>query len=164
MNNLQLTPHFKLSEFTNSSLAEIYLIDNTLDPENPIHQPIISNIQNLCVKVLEPLRMYVKRPITLSSGYRCPQLNRAVSGAAKSQHMAGEAADIHIPFVSSSSSGLYRTNMVVLELYFNWIISNCDFDQIIKETANGRIWWIHVSCKLDPAQNRHKVIPEMWKK
>lgn len=43
---------------------------------------------------LEELRRIVGRPLRIVSGYRCPQHNRAVGGAPRSQHVLGRAADI----------------------------------------------------------------------
>ena len=46
-------------------------------------------------KVLQPLRDVYQKPMTVNSGYRCPELNRIVGGVPSSQHRLGEAADIH---------------------------------------------------------------------
>jgi uncharacterized protein YcbK (DUF882 family) len=43
---------------------------------------------------LEELRSIVGRPIVIVSGYRCRVHNRAVGGAARSQHVLGRAADL----------------------------------------------------------------------
>lgn len=43
---------------------------------------------------LEQLRKLVGRPLRIVSGYRCPTHNRAVGGAANSQHMYGAAVDL----------------------------------------------------------------------
>ena len=43
---------------------------------------------------LEALRDRIGIPIRILSGYRCPEHNRAVGGAASSQHLLGKAADI----------------------------------------------------------------------
>jgi len=43
---------------------------------------------------LEQLRVLIGQPLIITSGYRCPTHNRAVGGAAKSQHVLGTAADI----------------------------------------------------------------------
>ena len=86
MTDIQLTPHFKLSEFTRSDTASKYGINNTLDPNNPVHAEIIANLKNLCEQVLEPLRQFFDVPIVIGSGYRCPALNKAVGGVAHSMH------------------------------------------------------------------------------
>ena len=51
-------------------------------------------VKELTERVLQPLRDIVRRPLRINSGYRCPELNRAVGGVATSQHVKGEAADI----------------------------------------------------------------------
>lgn len=43
---------------------------------------------------LEALRDRIGTPIHILSGYRCPEHNRAVGGAASSEHLLGKAADI----------------------------------------------------------------------
>lgn len=43
---------------------------------------------------LELLRHLVGRPLTIVSGYRSPETNREVGGAADSRHLHGDAADI----------------------------------------------------------------------
>lgn len=45
---------------------------------------------------LERLRLHIGRPINISSGYRCPDHNRAVGGVWNSQHVKGTAADIYV--------------------------------------------------------------------
>ena len=85
---MKLTKHFTLEEFTRSSTAKARGIDNTV-PEK-----LIPALRNLCVTVLEPLREQAKEPVEISSGYRCPELNRVVGGKNTSQHMKGEACDI----------------------------------------------------------------------
>ncbi|MCK6504840.1 D-Ala-D-Ala carboxypeptidase family metallohydrolase [Myxococcota bacterium] len=44
--------------------------------------------------VLDPVRARIGRPMGVGSGYRSPAVNKAIGGADKSQHMAGEAADV----------------------------------------------------------------------
>jgi len=158
MSDIQLSPHFKLSEFIKSPTATARGIDNT-----PSEQ-VISNLRNLCEQVLEPLRQHFNVPITIGSGYRCPALNSAVGGVKNSQHMTGEAADIHIPLYDfKDSNGNRRTNTELGRKWMLWIIDNTDMDQCIWETSNRRIYWIHVSCKSDRAKNRHHVISFLLK-
>ena len=108
--------------------------------------PILANIQNLCEVVLEPLRKQVNEPVIISSGYRCPQLNRAVGGSPTSQHMTGEACDIH------------HSDPQKLRDWFA-ILQRGEFDQLIWERSSPRSthYWIHVSCKRDRSQNRRQV-------
>lgn len=155
---MRLTEHFQLSEFEKSSTARARGINNKV-PES-----LIPNIKNLCQQVLEPLRQHIGKPVVIGSGYRCPPLNKAVGGVSNSQHKTGEAADIHIPVYDFvASDGTHHTNMEILNRWFNWIMDNCDFDQLIKETSNRKTYWIHVSCKRDRSKNRHQVITFLLK-
>ena len=130
-----LTPHFRLSEFSRSSTADSKGIDNSVPEE------LIPSLKNLCEQILEPLRKYINKPVVISSGYRCPKLNRLVGGVPNSQHLKGEAADIHIPSTKEGHD------------WFLWIMENTCFDQLIWE-KKGSSRWIHVSCNLDPSENR----------
>lgn len=125
---IQLTKHFTLSEFIRSEKAQANGIDNTPS------LGAVSNLQNLCQQVLEPLRLWVGRPIVINSGYRSPQLNQLVGGVKNSQHQTGEAADIRLP---DKATG---------QLYAEYILEYCRFDQLLFE-SNGRCQWLHVSCK-----------------
>ena len=151
---MQLTEHFTLEEFTTSSTAKARGIDNSVSS-----QRVVDNLRNLCEQVLEALRSYANQPITISSGYRCKALNKVVGGARNSQHMTGEAADIHIPLYDfKDSTGSRLTDIQLARDWMQWLTDNTDFDQLILETVNRRIFWIHVSCKRHRSLNRHQVI------
>jgi uncharacterized protein YcbK (DUF882 family) len=49
------------------------------------------------IVLLQRLRDKVGKPLTVTSGYRCQKHNKAVGGAANSQHVLGTAADIRVP-------------------------------------------------------------------
>ena len=87
-NTMKLTEHFSLEEMIQSSTATKLGIDNTPNKR------IISELTKLCKDVLEPIRQKYNKPIIVTSGYRCAELNKAVKGASNSQHVYGTAADI----------------------------------------------------------------------
>ena len=150
---MKLTEHFTLSEFERSATAEKYHINNRVPSQ------YIPTLQQLCKEVLEPLRSFVGGPIVITSGYRCNQLNIKVGGAYASQHTLGEAADIQLPLTSSAWDDNRRhTDLEEARRWFDWIQDHCDFDQLILETANGKDYWIHVSCRRNRRANRHQVI------
>lgn len=149
---MKLTQHFTLEEFTRSQTAARLGIDNTLNPAFFADSVVIANLKNLCTQVLEPLRRRIDKPIVISSGYRCPVLNRAVGGVANSQHLTGQAADITIPSVAEARE------------WMRWIMDNTSFDQLILERNSRGTHWLHVSCRTDITQNRHHVISAMLKK
>lgn len=146
MHDIQLSTHFKLSEFLRSETASARGIDNTPSIE------VVSNLQQLCIHVLEPLRAYFNTPIVVSSGYRSPALNKAVGGSTTSQHMTGEAADLRIP------------SEAVGKEWFKWIMDNCKFHQLIweKDTPSSAHHWIHVCFKQDGG-NKQQVIENLIK-
>ena len=154
MKDLHLTEHFTLREFEQSETAKKYGIDNTVPSK---YVPVL---QQLCKEVLEPLRTFVGGPIVISSGYRCNQLNVKVGGAYASQHTLGEAADIRLPLTPYTAWDDHKrhTDMETARKWFDWIQDHCDFDQLIMETANGKDFWIHVSCRRNRRANRHQVI------
>lgn len=81
---------FTLEEFTRSSTAKRLKIDNTPSYE------VIRNIEYGVQMVLDPLRRMLQTPITITSGYRCSALNKAVGGVSNSWHTKGNAADIRV--------------------------------------------------------------------
>lgn len=156
MNDINLSKHFKLSEFTKSSTASARNIDNTPSEE------VIANLRNLCVKLLEPMRQHFNVPIVISSGYRCPALNKSVGGVANSQHMKGEAADLHIPFIKTAN-GSFIQDMQTARKWIEYLLDQ-RFDQLILEHDKTGHYWIHVSLKRDDSRNRQTYIPNLLKK
>ena len=134
-----LTEHFSLEGFTRSSTA----LQSGICNEPPIE--VISNLQNLCQEVLEPLRLHYGKPIHISSGYRCKELNKRVGGVKNSQHLKGEAADLLVPSVK------------IAKEWFEWIQQNCwNYDQCILERNKHGKYWLHVSARRELHYNRHQ--------
>ena len=151
----RLSEHFALSEFTRSETAERHHIDNSLDPATEQGKAVTGNLRHICQTILEPLREHTGCPIIISSGYRCPELNRLVGGAANSQHLTGEAVDI-VPGQKSEDGGLKSRDEWLTEAFL-WLQDNTRFDQLILET-NGTSKWIHVSLRQNDVFNRQKVL------
>lgn len=105
-------------------------IDNTPTPEAR------ANLTALVDAVLDPLRERYGYPVHVSSGYRCPRLNKAVGGSETSQHEEGEAADIYV---------VKAREMAML---FAMIYYLLPYDQLIWERGNDEApAWIHVSYR-----------------
>lgn len=134
MNDLQLSESFTLSEFVRSNTAVRKGINNVPNAKH------IANMTALCVNVLQPIRWAIKAKISISSGYRCAALNKAIGGAATSQHTEGKAADISAD--GFTTEGLYQ------------VIKNSglEFDQLIQEFNE----WVHVSY--NPGANRRQCL------
>jgi len=127
----QLSKHFSLEEMTKSSTASRMGIDNTPNEEQ------IENLKAICENILEPLREYYEsRPITITSGFRCPALSKAIGSSENSQHCKAEAVDFEIAGFDNREVAAHIKN-------------NFDFDQLISEYYTGvpDSGWIHVSYK-----------------
>ena len=91
MNNILLSPHFCLDEFTKSSTAIKHGIQN-----NP-PQEAVENLRRLCANTLEPLREELGLPVVITSGFRSKALNDLLAHSSeRSQHMQGQAADFYV--------------------------------------------------------------------
>ncbi|MFO6418999.1 D-Ala-D-Ala carboxypeptidase family metallohydrolase [Hylemonella sp. W303a] len=88
--DLQLSQHFRLSEFTVSQAATRAGLRNS--PSNSQ----LGNLRRLA-EVLEQVRQLLGKPVFISSGYRSPVVNAIVGGSATSAHMQGLAADFTCP-------------------------------------------------------------------
>lgn len=122
--------YFTIEELCYSATAKRLGIDNSPNKE------VVENLNKLVENVLDPLREKYGKPIMISSGYRCEKLNKAVGGAAKSQHLTGKAADICV-------AGNNRKTRRLFDLL---VENNMPYDQVILEkgTMNAP-QWVHVS-------------------
>ena len=128
---MQLTQHFDLEELTKSQTGDRLGIDNVPGAAE------LDCLKELCEQVLEPVRAHYG-PVFINSGYRCPDLNKAVGGASTSQHCLGQAADIEVPGVPNGDLAA-------------WIVANLNFDQVILECyrkGQPNSGWVHVSYKV----------------
>ena len=134
---MKLTDHFTLEELVFSQTA---VRDNI---ENKPSTAEINSLKQLCENVLEPVRIEVGKPITVTSGFRSARLNKAVGGAPDSQHLRGQAADIVCFDVS------------VKTLFKRIIQKGLPYDQIIYEGGKSGAW-VHVS--FDQARSRREIL------
>ena len=136
---MRLSDNFSLHEFTRSQTATRHSIDNTPSDE------VIENLKSLCMGVLQPVRDYFMKPMIISSGFRCEELNTKIGGSKTSQHVFGQAADIEVLEIGN------------LELS-DWIHTNLSYDQLILEFHNPdkdpHSGWVHVS--FNRSNNRHE--------
>lgn len=130
---MNLSEHFTLAEMTRSAAATRKGIPNVAP------DAIVAKLRAVCEHILEPVRAHYGRPITVLSGYRAPAVNKAVGGAATSQHLKGEAADFIVNGVS---------NIEVCR----WMQANMNYDQLIYEF--GEAGWIHCSWREGALRNQ----------
>lgn len=90
----KLSANFKVSEFACS------------DGSDPIF------ISSELVTVLQKIRTHFGKPVTINSAYRTVAKNKAVGGAAYSQHLFGTAADITVKGISPKAVAAYAETLM----------------------------------------------------
>lgn len=124
--NIQLTPHFKFSELAGTSV-EKYKKLNLLKAQEQMGK------MYMLAGFAERVREIIGKPMIITSGYRCPELNKAIGGALTSQHIFCEAIDFVV-------KGLRPEDI------FNRIVtSDLKYNQIIIERNKSGSQWVHIS-------------------
>ena len=125
---MNISEHFTLEELTASDFAIRHNLTNKPGP---------AELANLCrlAQLLEQVRTAIGKPIAVSSGYRSPQVNAAVGGTDRSQHMEGCAADIKVPGMTP-----YEVCQAIKK-------AGIVYDQLISEYGS----WTHISV---PSPNK----------
>ena len=134
---MQLSKNFSLAEMTKSQTATRMGMDN-----NPSEDEV-ENLRLLCERVLQPVRDHFNHVVSISSGYRSPQLCSAIGSSVDSQHAKGMAADFEIYGTPNNE-------------IFNWIKGNLLYDQMILEFWNEdepNSGWLHVSYNPESSEN-----------
>ena len=131
---MNLSKNLTLAEVTKSTTAKRLGIDNTPDDW------VTENLRQVAINIFQPLRDSFGCPIYVSSGYRSAELNTAIGGSSRSQHVEGRAFDLDADVYGGC------TNAQI----FNWIKDNLEFDQLIWEFGDSdNPDWVHVSYVYD---------------
>lgn len=128
--------YFTLDEICSSTVAVQRGIDNT--PTDPV---ILSNLDYI-MDQLDTIREGYGKPIVINSGYRCPELNKAVGGVSNSYHQKGLAVDIRWD-----------------DKLIPYIMENAKFDKMIREHSSSGVRWIHIQwhSESEKDKDRNKV-------
>ena len=138
---MKLSPNFSLKEMTASQTAIRKGINNNPSEDH------MNALKALCENVLQKVRDHYGKVVTISSGYRSPDLCEAIGSSKNSQHAKGQAADFEV-------FGLSNAELV------KWISENCEFDQMILEFHNldePNSGWVHCSYRAD-GENRKQIL------
>jgi zinc D-Ala-D-Ala carboxypeptidase len=134
--SMQISEHFTLEEMSFSEAAARLGLDNTPGPA------IIVNLTRTAA-TMEIIRALLRAmSINVHSGYRSPQVNRAVGGAATSAHCRGLACDFVCPAFGAP-----------LEIARAILSSAIEFDQLILEYG-----WVHVGLAQGGALSRREAL------
>jgi len=131
---MKLSKNLSLAEVTKSTTAKRLGIDNTPDDWTK------ENLRQVALNIFQPLRDAFGCPIYVSSGYRSAELNTAIGGSKRSQHVEGRALDLDADvFGRCTNSEIFR-----------YILNNLTFDQLIWEFGDeDNPDWVHVSFVYD---------------
>ena len=89
-----VSTNFKVREFKCKDGADVILIDPKL------------------VEILQKIRTYFGKAVTINSAYRTPAHNKKVGGAAQSQHLYGTAADIDVKGIAPKKVAAYVETLI----------------------------------------------------
>ena len=121
---MKLTKHFTKEELTCTSVSErLQKLNRDVAPEEDVYK---------LACFAEQVRAFLGRPMIITSGYRCTELNKRVGGSASSQHLKAQAID----FVPSQ--------MKLEDAFGLLMASQLVYGQLIIEHSKGKEW-IHVS-------------------
>lgn len=124
--------NFTFQELVHSDTAKQRNINNI-----PADFEVIRNLVNTAEKMQE-VRDFLGHPITITSGFRCKELNHWLAGSRNSQHIEGEAIDFICPGFGS-----------LPDIAEAIITSGIEFDQLILEPS-----WIHISFSRGMQRNQ----------
>ncbi|MBR6458334.1 MAG: peptidase M15 [Bacteroidales bacterium] len=132
--------YFTLAELLKSDTATARHIDNTPSFE------VVEHLATLTEKILDPLRAAYGKPITVTSGYRCEKLNKAVGGVNGSAHLRGDAADLRAADIKGFKNFVEK-----------WLrAGGAKFDQCLLEKS-GNTEWVHISIRSATGSQRGQI-------
>lgn len=126
--NHKITENFDFFELTNTS-------HGALLEKNREYAAGLDDNLNLLGILLQDIRDGIGKPVTISSGVRCPELNKAVGGTADSRHQKGLAADIQVAGMTSQQ---------VFDAIKGMNLPN--LQKAIIEGVKGKNW-VHIQCR-----------------
>ena len=157
-----LSEHFSLRELTKTNTGI----------KNVPNEVQVNNLKRLC-KWLEQLRLRYNQmrnekgemrngneemrnevreyPIIINSGFRSPEVNKAVGGASLSNHLTGCAVDIRCAGIEQA----LRYAAILLDISD---LNNEDFDELLIEQRRSVVW-IHFAVR--PSGNRRRTSLEL---
>lgn len=135
-----MSKYFNILELCHSDTADMNHIDNTPSEE------IKEHLEEL-MEFLDGLRKEWGSPIRITSGYRCPQLNKKVGGVPTSAHQIGYAVDMQ---------PIKRPFKDFVEFVKNYL-SDKEYDQLLLETSSKGTKWIHLGLYNQKGEQRKQI-------
>ena len=99
----------------------------------------VNSMEHEFMGMLEELRVKLGRPVYITSGFRCPQHNKAVGGSTQSYHLKGRASDI----VCSNAAERYEVVGAAIKIGFSGIGIDKGFVHVDNRNSQPRKIWIY---------------------
>ena len=125
---MKLSPNFTLAEFTASATAKARGLRNDPTPQH------LANMMRTAAGMEKVRAILGNKPITVTSAYRNPAVNKAVGGVSNSDHALGWAVDFKCPAFGNP-----------LAICLAIADSKLVYDQLIHERKPDGSWWVHIS-------------------
>jgi uncharacterized protein YcbK (DUF882 family) len=84
----KISKNFTLEELCYSNTA----VEKGL--KNIPNENQVESLKTLVINLLQPIRDLYGKPMYINSGFRSPEVNKAVNGSPTSDHMNGKSADV----------------------------------------------------------------------
>lgn len=136
--------------FKKEKLARCFRENGARCRECPLKQPADKlpggceeNLEALMGNVLDPAREKYGKPVVVNSGFRCPVHNTAVGGVYNSQHVSGQAADVHcddnrkLARIIVEAGRFDQLIIYPTFVHVSWKRLGGNRQQILRKTANG---------------------------
>jgi zinc D-Ala-D-Ala carboxypeptidase len=126
-----MTPNFALEEFTRTSTG----LKNEPSESAKVRLLRLANVMEVVREICGD------KPISISSGYRSAEVNKAVGGSKTSAHLRGDAVDFMVKGLSAK-----QTCQMIMDYGVK-----IKFDQLIEEYHKGAEW-VHLGLSDNPRQ------------
>ena len=136
---MKISENFSLEEFLISQTANRIGGDMLVEQQSPSEE-VLDNLIYLVEGSIQPLRTLLRTPMTISSGFRSPLLNRYLNSKDTSQHVVGQAADVLLSDELLTNSNLGRQKRIVENLVTR------NINKGVRESANSNFYLFAVAA------------------
>lgn len=131
----RISQHYSLYQLLHTDHADFVEMNHQVTNDQIAKLARVADLCEIASGILEV-------PLAISSGYRCPALNKAVGSSDRSQHLLCEAAD-SVPKGMSVLDAFKKLRQVAKEgkILFGQMI----YEKASRGYSGGAVEWVHLS-------------------